>query len=152
MYKKISFFCVLMLCTASSLYANPPIVALGSNPVWAVGGNQGTTSGQTISLISAPSDQDLLITDVVLTSTGSPSGSNSCISIVTLQDSNANVLAMYRLASRDNVNYGGGIGPTTVSHTYRSGLPVSAGTTLQMVAYVSCGEMSYSIAGMKVHS
>ena len=147
--KKGHYLFLVGLLSTSSVSANTPIVATGQNPVWAVGGTH--TSNQTISLITAPSQYDILVTDVVFSITGFGSGASSCIATITLNDNTGTPLASYRLASRDNVNYGGGIAPTTISHTYRAGLPITAGNSLEMVSTVSCGDLSYSISGLNVH-
>lgn len=147
--KKGHYLFLLGFLSSNPVSANAPIVPTGENPVWAVGGEQ--TSGQTISLITAPSQYDVLVTDVVFSITGSAGGANSCVATIRLNDNTGNLLASYRLASRDMVNYGGGISPTVISHTYRAGLPIAAGNSLEMVSTVSCGGLSYSISGLKVH-
>ena len=58
------------LVIAATATASPPITSTGANPAWAVGGSYGSGT-QTISLLTAPSDQDLLVTDVVFSITGS---------------------------------------------------------------------------------
>ena len=126
-----------------------PNTSLGVNPVWAVGGSLGS-GNQTLSLINAPNNQDILVTDVVFSITGSGNSSSSCTANVTLQDSNGSNLGGYRVASRDNVNYGGGITPSNISHTYRAGIPVSSGNSLEMVVNTSCGGFSYSVSGIHV--
>jgi hypothetical protein len=126
-----------------------PITSTGDNPVWAVGGTQ-TTGNQTISVITASSSQDILVTDIIFSITGFGTSATSCIASITLQDSNGNVLGSYRVASRDNVNYGGGITPTSISHSYRAGLPIYTGTSLEMLTDISCGSLGYSVSGLHV--
>jgi hypothetical protein len=149
MENKTALLGLIVLGAVFIATAFSPNTSLGINPVWAAGGNL-SSGNQTIALMSAPSNQDLLVTDVVFSITGSGNGSSSCTAIITLQDSNSISLGGYRVASRDNVNYGGGISPTTISHTYRAGLPVSAGTSLDMVVNTSCGGLSYSVSGVHV--
>ena len=64
---------------------------------------------------------------------------------MTLEDTNGIHFGAYRVASRDNVNYGGGITPSNISHSYRAGLPVPAGSTLEMTTNIGCGGFSYSV-------
>ena len=149
MQNTASYLLFLGIMMTSDAIASPPITSTGSNPVWATGGNQ-STGTRTLSLIAASSTQDLLVTDVVFSITGSASSSYSCTALITLQDGSGNVLSSYRVASRDNVNYGGGVTPSNISHQYRAGLPVSAGDTLELVTDVSCGGFSYSVAGLYV--
>ena len=149
MNKSIAYVFLAGIVIAATATASSPITSTGANPAWAIGGSQGAGS-QTISLLTAPSDQDLLVTDVVFSITGYGSNSSSCVAVVTIQDNGGNLLASYRIASRDNVNYGGGISPTSISHSYRAGLPVSAGNTLEMATSIDCGGFSYSVAGLHV--
>jgi hypothetical protein len=89
-YKKRYFgFCCVVFFSAATFLANAsatPNTSLGDNPVWAVGGTK-SSGTQTVSVITAPVNQDLLVTDVALSITGYGNSATSCVAAVTLQDS-----------------------------------------------------------------
>ena len=45
-------------------YPSGPVVSSGTNPVWAIGG---TLPGETRTVLTAPADQDMVVTDVLIT-------------------------------------------------------------------------------------
>ena len=125
-------------------YPGGSVVSTGSNPVVARGGYM--VAGSTVSSLTAPSDQAIIITDVVLTMHGYD-GSSPCLKRVTFDTSEGSI-AEYRIASDTDYSYGI-FPPTTISHSYSSGLPLQAGDTLVLTHHSGGGscEVSYSISG-----
>jgi hypothetical protein len=131
-------------------------VSLGTNPIWSVGGSA-VSDGTVVLVIEAPTDQDLVVTDVVLSPT---SPDNVCEMFLTselhLHGSGEN-LGQYNL-SLDI--YGGSSNGNTTMHGvnahYISGLHVPAGETLALrvttfaEGYSCDGKyVMYSISGYK---
>ena len=129
---------------AASAYPSAPAVSLGSNPVMARGGY--ISPGSTVSSITAPEDQVLIITDVLLTMYGY-SGSSACLKRVTF-DTSEGTIAEYRLVSDTDYSYDY-LQPTQVAHSYSSGLPLQPGDTLVLTHHSGGGEcdVSYSLSG-----
>ena len=119
-------------------------VSLGSNPVVAYGGSVAASSTSTVAV--APSDQRIVITDVVITVVGSHS-SNGCTPRVSI-DTDAGTMAEFRLVSDMSTSYDGEyIRPTQVSHRYESGIPVEPGSNLGITQHGSHCQISYSLSG-----
>ena len=104
--------------------------------------------GTTATLLTAPADQALIITDVVLTTTGGRSWTpyDTRVSV----DTDAGAIAEYMLVT-DTSNSGDGlyISPVQVSHAYQSGLPVPPGTTVGITNHGDT-DVSYSVSGCLV--
>jgi hypothetical protein len=118
-------------------------VSVGSNPVVAKGGALSTSATATPFVVSA--DHQVTVTDVVLTLYGQNGAVNPCTQRVTI-DTSAGTIAEYRLTS-DTYYNGYYIQPTTVSHSYNSGLPVAPGDTLTITNHGSSCTVSYSLSG-----
>ncbi len=123
-------------------------VSLGTNPVWSTGGSV-VPDGSASSVITAPADQDLIVTDVVLTPTSPDSICemllNSELSLAGAGDN----LAQYNLSL--DIYGGSSNGNTTmqgVNAHYISGLRVPAGETLSL--YVATMAEGYSCSGKYV--
>lgn len=131
-------------------------VSLGTNPIWSAGGSV-VPDGSASSLITAPADQDLIVTDVVLTPTSPDSICEMLLnSELSLAGSGDN-LAQYNLSL--DIYGGSSNGNTTmqgVNAHYISGLRVPAGETLRLYVatmaegYTCSGKyVMYSISGYK---
>jgi len=120
-------------------------VSLGTNPVIAVGGEVGPTS--TVNLFEEFLDQEFVITDVVITIYGHRDSTNTCKNRVSL-DSGSARLAQYHLTS-DTYYNGGYVQPTSVSHTYSSGLPVASGAPLAITNHDAACSIGYSVSGYR---
>jgi hypothetical protein len=118
-------------------------VSLGTNPVVAKGGALSSSATATPFVVSA--DHQVTVTDVVLTLYGQSGSVNPCTQRVTI-DTSAGTIAEYRLTS-DTYYNGYYIQPTTVSHSYNSGLPVAPGDTLSITNHGSACTVSYSLSG-----
>lgn len=117
-------------------YPASPAVSIGSNPVWSKGGE---VDGVTISVMDAPSDQDVVITDVVLSFSN-----NNCSSRVEIRTDTGETLAFFRLRQTDE--YYRTSEPTSIQHSFNSGLPVPAGQTLVLQEYGGC-DVAYTLSG-----
>lgn len=114
----------------------------GSNPIFAFGGT--TAASATSTLATAPSDQRMIITDIVLTISGQ-ANYTPCINRINIQTDAGNK-ADFVLVSDTNYNdyY---LKPTQVSHSYRSGIPVNPGEILGITNHGSTCTISYSLSG-----
>lgn len=145
----IALGCTLMIVLGpNSATAYPSqAVSYGANPAVATGGSVAST--QTV--FTAPTTQEILVTDVVFTATGG-SGSTwvyACSSVLTLIDTTGNTLASFRLSADTNARYytgGGNLHSTTVSHTFATGLPVPAGDSLELTHSGDCS-VEYTLSG-----
>ena len=116
-----------------------PTVNMGSNPLVSAAG---TSSGV---LFSAPSDQLIVVKDVVLTASGS-SGYNSCASTVTLSTSTGRTLAKFQVTSDSIANEGSTHAGGGVFHSFESGIPVMVNEEASIAISGSC-TVNYVIAG-----
>ena len=96
-------------------YPAGPSVSSGTNPVWAIGG---TLSGDTMMVLTAPADQDMVVTDVLITAEAGHERA-----YLHLEDGT-------RVLSQD-------VRATTyivqpVSHQFSSGIRIPAGTYMNM--------------------
>ena len=126
-----------------SAYSFPETTVSGSNnPIFAFGGT--TAASATSTLTTAPSDQRMIITDVVITIAGQGSYT-PCTNRVNIQTGNGN-MADFVLVSDTNYNdyY---LRPTQISHSYRSGIPVEPGDILGITNHGGTCTISYSLSG-----
>jgi hypothetical protein len=101
-------------------------VSMGTNPIWTVGGNTSTTA-----VISAPEDQDMVITDFIL----SP-GYNT-LGLATLTSSSGTVLGQFYLQSYNSID-------RHVRHTFASGIRIPGGESATLTSDITT---YYSISG-----
>ncbi len=118
-------------------------VSYGANPVWSVGGNVSTSSDL---LVTAPSGQTAILSDVVLTMY---QNSDQCD--LTITNSAGDNLGEFRLHSYMNDVSGGyarasATQPVSIQHTYSSGISIDEGDSLYLTETGACG-VSYSISG-----
>jgi hypothetical protein len=120
-------------------------VSLGANPVWSVGGTLGE---DIVTVLTAPSDQAAIMTDVALTATGH-AGSYPCTTTVTLLDDDATISAAYQLASYTRSS-SGSWAPTSVVQSLSSGIAVAPGDTLRISVASTCTSSfaaAYTLSG-----
>jgi len=122
-------------------------VSYGANPAVAAGG----TASSTQTVFTAPSGQDIVVTDLVFTGTGGSSGSYTypCTSVLALVDSSGGTVASFRLAADTTSRYyggGGNLHSTTVSHAFTTGIPVHSGDSLELTHSGSC-DVEYTLSG-----
>lgn len=119
-------------------------VSLGANPVWA---EAGFVSSVTSTLLTAPSDQVVVVTDLLLSMK-----SSSCASTIKVETSDGELLAAAKLHS---YFYNGGgstwgeatnSAPTTIQHSFVSGLPLPAGQALEIQESGGCN-VAYTLSG-----
>ena len=117
-----------------------PSTSYGAIPYESYSGD--ITSSNT-NIMSSPSDNGYLITDVIITQTESTAG--FCGGLV-LFYADSTPIAHFRIASSVDGNSGWGQG--LISHTFSSGLPISPGQTLSVQTQnFSCSNISYTISG-----
>jgi hypothetical protein len=115
-------------------------VSLGTNPVWSVGG---TIGGEIVTVLTAPSDQAGVVTDVAITATGHRDA--PCTTTVTLLDDDATISAAYQLASNTRPsNYAWA--PTSVVQSLSSGIAVAPGDTLRISVDSTCSPSTIVVA------
>jgi hypothetical protein len=121
-------------------YPAGPAVSAGSNPVLAIGG---TISSATADLFTAPGDQDVVVTDVWLTI-----ANRSCSSDVLIATSAGATVATIKLFSYfyESTYEATNSHPSSVQHSFGSGLPLPAGQTLQITESGGCS-VAYTISG-----
>jgi len=149
-YRTILSIGFVLLCSAVLIHslnsANAgPSVSTGTNPIFSFGG---VVSSDTSTVFTAPSDQMMIITDVVLTM-----NSSSCTARVNLETASGNI-SNFKLHSNyvNNNGWGNpsGTAPTVVAHSFRSGIPVLVGDSLQFVESGGCS-VAYSLSGYYAH-
>ena len=131
-------------------------VSLGSNPVWSTGGS--VVAGSVAEIISAPDEQDLILSDVLLASSTTANCKRSHQTVLSIDGS---LIGDFETSS----SYGGSgyhesasDGGAMVSHAFSAGLRVPAGQTLEITVsetwafakYGSCssgGEVRYTLSG-----
>ena len=119
-----------------------PTTNTGINPiVSSAGGTSGT-------LFVAPSDQIIVISDVVLSATGNNGNDNSCVSHIQISISSGDIIGDFRLSSDgyDGRAVGGQQTPSNIMHSFRSGLPVPVSETASISISGQCS-ISYTISG-----
>ena len=111
-------------------YPSASAVSVGVNPVVSAGGS--ITAGSTEVAITAPADQDLVITDVILTSFSNLDCKRAHASTLSL--SSGDVVAAFETNAANQMRFydydsdGGG----SVAHQFSSGLRVLAGESLSI--------------------
>ncbi len=123
-------------------YPSGPAVSLGSNPVFSVGGHPGASDTTTV--LTAPSDQAAIVTDVAITAIGY-NGSYACTSSVSLLDPDGTSHASYRVASNTGP-YSNSITPSNIVQSFSSGVAVAPGDTLRISLSGNC-TVSYTLSG-----
>jgi|GEM_PF-4907290 len=119
-----------------------PVVATGANPLVHA---TGSASG---SIFTAPSDQILVVSDIILTASGA-SGWQPCSSSVELSTPSGD-LALFRMTADSTANEGASHPGSTVSHSFAGGLPVASGEQVSIAISGSC-TVNYVISGYHAH-
>ena len=129
-----------------------PNTSVGYNPVVATGGIISNASETTL---TAPSDQMLVITDVLLSM-----NSSNCASVVTLGTSSGSTLSVSKLHSyQQQIEHSGyaqhraaltNSQPSMVQHSFASGLPVLSADSLEITESGGCS-VAYTISGYHAH-
>jgi hypothetical protein len=118
-------------------------VSMGGNPVVSFGGTRNSTGTDAIG--PAPSDQDLVITDISLSGNGVHSSHNACKWTVSLESETGATLGVFKTWSQ--VNYSSySIGNANIFVPLQSGVHVPAGESLNLVVAQDSGASTCSIA------
>jgi hypothetical protein len=106
-------------------------VSLGTNPVWASGGD---LSSGGVGFIAAPDGQDMVVTDLLISTNSTIERAN-----LTLEDgTNVGQTIVH--------GYGSSRSSTTLEHSFTSGIRIPAGTYLQINASWG-GSLDYMFSG-----
>ena len=116
-----------------------PSVNLGSNPLVSA---SGSSSGV---LFTAPSDQLIVVTDVIVTASGS-SSYNPCISTVSMTTSTGKTLAKFQITADTNAAGGASHPGGNITHSFAGGLPVMVNEEVSISISGSC-TVNYVVAG-----
>ena len=152
-YRNTLAFGFVLLCGAvfatslksAAAFPQGPSVSYGSNPVLSVGGSI-SSAGTT--LFTAPSDQMIVISDLLLTM-----NNHNCSSTINLVTSSGDTLATVDLLSYFNAfqHYSRtNSQPTSIQHSFRSGLPISPGDSIEIVESGGC-DVAYTVSGYYSH-
>ena len=106
-----------------------PVVSLGANPLFAIGGDLSLTTVETDELTWSEPGQDAIITDIVITLSGF-AGHCSCISSVKFEHG-SETLAEFGLWSGNTI---GVVEPTVVN--FSSGIRIPEGETLKLSSVI----------------
>ena len=125
---------------------NGPNVNYGNNPVFSFGGSLNST---TDTILTAPSNQLAIITDVWLTMSD-----KSCSSTIQIANSSGDTLAKAKLHSYHEYKYYSSSGPkaltnsqpSSIQHSFKSGLSVAVGDNLEITESGGCS-IAYTISG-----
>jgi hypothetical protein len=131
---------------SANAFPQGPNVSMENNPVISTGGS---VSNGTSNLFTAPSDQMIVINDVLLSM-----AEDSCSSILTITTSSGSILGEVKLHSKkiDISGYSRAAltGPTQTQHAFNSGLPLPEGEMLEITESGGCN-VSYTISGYYAH-
>ena len=111
-------------------------VSMGANPLWAKGGE---VDASTDSVISAPADRDVVVTDLLLTYRNP-----NCHPVVYVRTGAGELLAKFLLYQDQDSDKT--MQPTTIMHSFNSGLPIPAGGSLELQETGSCN-VAYTLSG-----
>ena len=120
-------------------------VSLGTNPIVA---RAGIVYAETVEILSTDDDQAFIVTDLLLTASD-----HSCNSYVTLDTSAGITIAGAKLHSRfaSTSSSSGGVSlvqtqPSSIQHSFKSGLPLGHGETLSITSTGGC-TVAYTLSG-----
>lgn len=126
---------------SAEAYPQGPSVSLGSNPIFSMGGDSSGT------LLTVPSDQSIVISDVVLGASGSGSNRNACTGVVNILNSSNTILASFRLSSDTSPYYSSQSNIAgQLSHQFGSGILVQPNDSLSIDISGNC-TINYTISG-----
>jgi hypothetical protein len=118
-----------------------PTISYGANPIRSFAGVENVGGGYS-TILDVPVDSNFIITDVILTKSGS--SVDVCEGTITFYTATG-ALAYFALASGSDGN--SGWGTDSINHSFTDGLLVPAGETLQVYDGVSCGVIYWVISG-----
>ena len=139
----VIFACTLLIHGYPKANADiGPTISSHVNPlVYATGTSSGT-------LFSAPNDQIIVISDIILTASGA-NGWQPCVSSVELSTSSG-AIAYFQMTSDSTANEGSSHSGSTVSHSFSGGIPVPEGEQVSISIGSGC-TVNYVISGYHAH-
>ena len=109
-------------------YPMGPVISTGANPIVSAGGL--VTDDSSLEIVSAPSDQDLILTDLILTSTTDIDCKRSHRNVLTL--SSGTVMGQYETNSVSVMPSDAPSDGLSISHSFSSGIRIPAGESLSL--------------------
>ena len=129
---------------SAEAYPQGPSVSLGSNPIFSMGGDSSGT------LLTVPSDQSIVVSDVVLGASGTNNYTHACTGIVNILNNSGTILASFRLSSDTSPYYSSQSNMAgQLSHQFGSGILVQPNDSLMIDISGDC-TVSYTISGYYV--
>ena len=116
-----------------------PAVSAGSNPLVSV---TGSTSG---TLFTAPGDQMIVISDLILTVSGS-NGYQPCTASVAITSQASGDIATFLMTADTSSNEGSSHSGSTIAHSFAGGLPVPPSDQISISISGNCS-VNYVVAG-----
>ena len=139
MIPKISFFSliVFLLSCALFLFQQPqaealpstPTISYGQNPIVTIGGS--VADGENTTIFTAPTDHDIIVTDLILTSFKSNMGCKASHKSE-LVLSSGEILGHFETETGFYNGTHGGSSGFGIQHNFQSGLRIPAGETLSL--------------------
>jgi hypothetical protein len=126
-----AFGAVAILPTVAIGYPAGSAVSMGSNPIHSWGGITASAD-----VLTAPSEQDLVITDVTLTC------NSTCDTRVQLQRSDGTSVGMFWVSG----GYGSSYDSLSIQQMFSSGLRIPAGQALSLISS-SGAQVAYTLSG-----
>ncbi|MAA78832.1 MAG: hypothetical protein CL916_06195 [Deltaproteobacteria bacterium] len=143
-HQKVLSLAALVLSVAFIVHGYPnasaePSINLGSNPLVSAAGN---SSGV---LFTAPSDQLIVVTDIIITASGSNSY-HPCVSTVSMTTSTGTTLAQFQITADTNASESSSHPGGNISHSFVGGLPVMVNEEVSIGMSGNC-TVNYVVAG-----
>ena len=115
-------------------------VSIGSNPLFTIGG---TISNGSSVVLSAPNDQIMVVTDVLLTM-----NNNHCSSSVEFTDSSGTTLSQFKLMSYNHLGTyrAAQSESSSIQHAFNSGIAIGTNVSLTLAETGSCN-VAYTLSG-----
>ena len=136
----VFLYTIGLILGSAQAFPQGPSVSTNSNPLFTFGGT--ISNGSTL-VLTAPSDQLMVVTDVILTM-----NSNSCASNVAFTDSTGALLSQFKLHSYNHLgSYRAAQSQTSsIQHAFNSGIAIGTGSSLTLTESGSCN-VAYTLSG-----
>ena len=136
----VLLYTISIVVGSAQAISQSPSVSMGSNPLFTIGG---TISNGSNVVLSAPNDQIMVVTDVLLTMTA-----NSCSSNVEFTDSSGTTLSQFKLMSYNHLGTyrAAQSEPSSIQHAFNSGIAIGTNASLTLTETGSCN-VAYTLSG-----
>ena len=130
---------VLVKSLSTATAFSGPSVSFAGNPVISTGGT--TTNGTTL-ILTAPSNQRIVITDLLLSM-----NAVSCSTEIELTNNSGSILAAVKiLAAKMESTYRGAYRYNQTQHAFKSGIPIDPGDSIYITDSSGCS-VAYTLSG-----